>query len=231
MDGALGLSLRFITSDMIPITVAAALLKMNSSHTSVNVADKLIDICNERYGVDLRVVASGGASDTANAARGVQSVLGVEQDDCSMHVISLLLAYSIGMKENYKTDKVITKDGKEVKTRTIITPGGAFLFGCNTCKKLKDLANYFGSSPLRKEEFEKIKKGALLPMQSIKNPGETRVSSHITLLQTAMMNHYAMTLYAMQTSDQTFLKLWDECKDDNMWKVSRLFSGRLNIIF
>ncbi len=136
-------------------------------------------------------MASGGASDTANAARGVQSILGVEQDDCSMHAISLLLAYSIGMKENYKTDKIITKDRKEVKTRIIITPGGAFPFGSNTCKKLKDLVNYFGSSPLRKEELDKIKKGSLLPMQSIKNPGKTQVSSHITLLQTAMTNHYA----------------------------------------
>ncbi len=84
MDSALGLSLQFITVDMVPITIAAALLKMNFSHTSVNVADKLIDICNECYGVDLQSVASGGASDTANAARGVQSILGVEQDDCSM---------------------------------------------------------------------------------------------------------------------------------------------------
>ncbi len=53
MDGALGLSLRFFTQDMVPITVAAALVKMNDSHTSANVADKLIDICNHHYGVDL----------------------------------------------------------------------------------------------------------------------------------------------------------------------------------
>ncbi len=53
MDGAIGLSLRFITRDMVPITVAAALLKMNFSHTSVSVVGELINICNERYGVDL----------------------------------------------------------------------------------------------------------------------------------------------------------------------------------
>ncbi len=92
-------------------------------------------------------MASGGASDTANAPRGVQSVLGVEQDDCSMHVISLLLAYSIGMKENYKTNKVITKDGKEVKTRTIITPGGAFPFGSNTAERLRTLQTTLEAHP------------------------------------------------------------------------------------
>ncbi len=199
---------------MVPITIAAALAKMNSSHSSVNVSNKMIDICNDCYNVNLHTMASGGASDTAYADQGVISSIGIEQDDCSMHIVSLLLAYSIGMKENYKTETIVTKDGKEVKTRMVVTPGGAFPFGANTCKKLKDLANYFSSSSLRKEEFKSIKKGALLPLQSIKNPGETGVSSNITLLQTAMMNHYAMTLYAMQTSDQTFLKLWDDCKGD-----------------
>lgn len=230
MDGALGLSLRFITRDMLPITIAAALVKMNTSHTSVNVADKLLDICSDRYGVNLRSVASGGASDTANAARGVQSVLGVEQDDCSMHVVSLLLAYTIGMKENYRTEKVTTKDGEEVKAKVVVTPGGAFPFGAEICKKLKDFATYFGSSPLRKEEFESTKRGALLPMQGIKNPGETRVSSHITLLQTSMMNHYALTLYAMKTNDQTFLKMWEDCKGDDTWKVCVCFVFICNCI-
>ncbi len=44
-----------------------------------------------------------------------------------------------------------------------------------------------------------------------------------------MMNHYAMMLYALQTSNETFLKLWDDCKGDDMWKVSRLFSGQLSL--
>ncbi len=54
------------------------------------------------------------------------------------------------MKENYKTEKEVTKDGKEIKTKIVVTPGGAFPFGAITCEKLRRLANYFSSSPLRK---------------------------------------------------------------------------------
>ncbi len=219
MDGALGLSFRFIDRDMVVITIAAALLKLNDSHTAANVASKLLKVCNDRYGIDLQAVASSGASDTANAARAVQSVLGIDQSDCTMHVISLLLSYTLGMRENYKTDKSIDKEGKEVKVRYIVTPGGPFAFGSEIIKVLKDIANYFGSSPQRKDEYETIKKRALLPIQHIKSPGETRVSSHITLLQTAMMNHYAFTLYDMQTKDKAFNTLWEKCKAQSNWKV------------
>lgn len=98
---------------MVPITIAAALAKMKSSHSSVNVTNKLLDICNDCYDINLHTVASGGVSDTANAAQGVQSALGVEQDNCSMHIVSLLLAYSIRMKENYKTEKMSPQMGRK----------------------------------------------------------------------------------------------------------------------
>lgn len=130
------------------ITIVPALSKFNDLHTFTNIWGKLIDICNERYGVDIYTVASGGARDTANADWGVQSVIGVEQGNCTMHVISLLLAYSIGMKENYKTEKFATAEGKEVNAKVAITLGGVFLFRDEICKKLKDLSNYFVSSPL-----------------------------------------------------------------------------------
>ncbi len=84
---------------------------------------------------------------------------------------------------------------------------------------LRDIANYFGSSPQCKDDLETIKKGAMLLLQNIKSPGETRVSSHITLLQTTMMNHFDLNLYAMQTNNNTFMKLWDNCKQELKWKV------------
>ncbi len=116
MDGALGLSFCFIDSNMVVITIAAALLKMNESHSAANVAAKLLDVCKERYGLDLQAVASSGGSDTANAARAVQTVLGINQTECTMHIVSLLLVYSIGMHKNYKTDKCVDKEGREIKT-------------------------------------------------------------------------------------------------------------------
>ncbi len=204
---------------MVVITIAATLLKFNNSHSAVNVATKLVVICKDRFDIDLQAIASGGGSDTANAARAVQNVLGIEQNDCTMHIVSLLLLYSIGMRENYKTEKTVDKMGKEMKIRYIVTPGGAFPFGSKIIKALRDIANYFGSSLQLRDDLETIKNGAMLPLQNIKSPGETRVSSHTTLLQTAMMNHFALTLYVMQTKDNTFMKLWDNCKQELKWKV------------
>jgi len=108
---------------MVVITVAA---KVNDSHSAANVATKLVAICNDRFDIDLQAVASGGGSDTANAAQAVQNVLGIEQNDCTMHIVSLLLSYSIGMRDNYKTEKTVDKMGKEMKIQYIVTPGGAF---------------------------------------------------------------------------------------------------------
>ncbi len=197
---------------------------MNSSHSSACIADKLVEICSSQFNIDLPNSAKGGGSDTASAARAVQSVLNVEQDDCTMHVVSLILAYTIGMNENYQTTTKIDNDGKKVKIRCIVTPGGPFPFGAETCKFLRDLSNSFSSSPIRKEEFQKLKKSFILPMQTIKNPGETRVSSHVTLLQTAMMNYFALTVYSIQTDDEVFKNLWAKYNSDCRWKVC----GELN---
>ncbi len=54
-----------------------------------------------------------------------------------------------------------------------MTPGGAFPFGADIVKALKDISNYFGSSPQQKEDYKAIKKGAVLPTQNIKSPSET----------------------------------------------------------
>lgn len=204
MDGALGLLFHFIDSNIMVITIAAALLKMNDLHSSANVAAKLLSICKERFGINLQAVMSSGASNTANTARAFQSFLGIDQSNCMMHVVSLLMSYTIRMRENYMTNKSVEKDGKEVKVTYIVTPGGAFSFGAEMTKVLKEVATYFGSSPQCKEDYEGIKKGVMLPAQNIKSPGETQVSS---------MNHYALTLKAMQAKDETFKKLWEKCKN------------------
>ncbi len=123
--------------------------------------------------MDLQAVASSGGSDTAYAARAVQTVLRIDQTDFTMHIVSLLLAYSISMRNNYKTDKLVDKEEREIKTRCVVTPGGAFPFGADIVKALKDISNYFGSSPQQKEDYKAIKKGAVLPTQNIKSPSET----------------------------------------------------------
>lgn len=177
MDGVLGLSFHFIDSNMVVVTIADALLKINKSHSAANVADKLLKICQDRFGIDLQAVASGGASDTANAARAVQSVLGINQNNCTMHVVSLVLSYVIGMRENYKTEKSVDKMGNKTKVQLITSPGGAFPFGAKIIQSLKEIANYFSKLPQCKEDFKKTKKGALLEYchtsHSSKQPSST----------------------------------------------------------
>lgn len=91
MDGSLGLPFQFIDPDMVVITVTATLLKVNDSYSAANVA----------------MIAPGSESDTADSAQAVQNVCGIDQNDCTMHVVSLLLSYLIGMRENYKTKKTV----------------------------------------------------------------------------------------------------------------------------
>jgi len=66
------------------------------------------------------------SSDTASAARKVSSELELTQDDCTMHVIQLIIGYILGAKENTKTESVVdlSKTGGLKKVTQIITPGG-----------------------------------------------------------------------------------------------------------
>ena len=84
--------------------------------------------------------------DTANAAQAVSTHLEANQEDCEMHIISLMLGYAFGVKENYETRNFDMKDGTKRSVRSVTTPGGPFPEGLALIKELKELVNYFSSS-------------------------------------------------------------------------------------
>ena len=107
MDGAIGSSARVVTSDMKKcISIATCLLKNNDSHGGAKakvVAGVLSDIYKSHYNVDVLKDVKSSGSDTASATRGVSTQLGVDQEDCEMHVVNLCVQYGLGVKENYET--------------------------------------------------------------------------------------------------------------------------------
>ncbi len=78
-----------------------------------------------------------------------------------MYIVSLIMLYSFGLRENAKTEKLTDKDRKYVinvkKIRKVITPGGEFAQGKEINKIVRDLANYLCTGN-RISSFQEAKK-------------------------------------------------------------------------
>lgn len=221
MDGAMGSSVKVVRKDMHTLTMATGLTKNNKSHGAAQCAADLQDLFLKRYDLVLNDEIQSAGSDTANAARAVSTYLDADQEDCEMHIVSLVLGYAFGAKENYKTDKVVNEDQTITSIKRIVTPGGPFKKGMELIKNLKDLVNYFDASGARKDELQKVKVDFDLPILKLKNPGDTRVGSTVALFRSAIINHYAFTALDMQcTPENKFKKLWNSVKDNEDWKVT-----------
>ncbi len=96
----MGSSIKFATEDLFTHTIACFLLQHNTSHGAKDVADALQAKYMERYGIDLNNDAAFVGSDTTPCACNVADEIGCTQNDCEMHVIFLIVGYSIGRKEN-----------------------------------------------------------------------------------------------------------------------------------
>ncbi len=105
----IGSSIKFTIDDILTHTIACFLLKQNTSHKAKDVADQLQHMYMERYEIDLKNDAAFVGSDTTPCACNVADEIGCTQNDCEMHVISLIISYAIGHKENYKTETKIDK--------------------------------------------------------------------------------------------------------------------------
>ena len=61
-EAALGGSIKFTTKEMDTYTIAALLDKNNASHKAEHVADRLVAIFKERYGIDVKAEVSNVAT-------------------------------------------------------------------------------------------------------------------------------------------------------------------------
>ena len=102
-NGIIGSSIKITTSDMDTHIIATVLRKNNVSHSAASVADQLQQTYQDRYNIDLRKEAGHVTSDTTGSAHNVGASLEAYQNDCDMHVVSLVINYSLGWNENTRT--------------------------------------------------------------------------------------------------------------------------------
>ena len=130
-----------------------------------------------------------------------------------MHVTSLIITYTVGIKENTRTRKEI-RDGKEIKVTEIVTPGGALPDGARIIKTLRSFVNFWTASPQRKDKLRKIVDIYDLPEVALQNYPDTRVAFACKLMLSAMVNYFAMS----RVEDNDWAKLWKNLSEDD-WKT------------
>lgn len=146
-DSIVGASVAFIDSKWRFRYIAMLATVKNDGHNAPLVAKLIENGFKVKYGVDIRSMTRYTMSDTTPSAKNVADNLGTEQEDCSMHLLSLCIGYGLGMKDNIQTTSVWdSKSDSWEKVVTTVTPGGAFDEGGTVIQKLRNLNNYFRSS-------------------------------------------------------------------------------------
>mmetsp|Transcript_32277 Transcript_32277/g.67858 ORF Transcript_32277/g.67858 Transcript_32277/m.67858 type:complete len:853 (-) Transcript_32277:67-2625(-) len=221
MDGALGSSLKLTTKDMETYTIAAILEKNNVSHSAPDIGAQLQKTYMERFGIDLKKETNSCAADTCKAAANVAGVLEADGEDCEMHIVSLIMGYGLGVKENTKTKKFTDDKGVVKKVQSIVTPGGAFPEGKRLVKGGRNCVNYFSKSPQRKEKMDAQRKIMDLSTVALMNFPETRVGYIVTTLQSLMANHQLLSILQVAEKDD-FGKLWDELSNEDFKAIQEM---------
>ena len=82
--------------------------------------------------------------------------LGLEQADCEMHILSLLIAYVLGVKENTQTTWVpdVSMTGGKKKVTQVVTPGGEFSEERRIMTVGKEIGNFWTKSGQRKQDLQ-----------------------------------------------------------------------------
>ena len=162
--------------------------KNNVSHGAEDVAVILQSIYMERYKIDLKKEVGCVASDTCPSAANVAGNLNGNQSDCEMHAVSLSLGYTMGVKENQRTNTVVDEEGETKKVISIVTPGGAFPDGERLVTVSKKVVQFFVKSPQRKDTLNTIVIGMDLPKIALKNFPSTRVGYVTTTFPSLLAN-------------------------------------------
>lgn len=212
--GALGSSFKIIDKDFVPYVIAATLKELSTSHAAEDVAEALKQEFKDRFGVDLVGVTKYVASDTTPSAANVSKNLESEQNNCEMHVISLILGYGLGYKEYTKTVSTTDENGAKTKTKTVVTPGGEFSDGMRIIKAARKIVNFFGASPQRNEKLDTCRNLFALPMIQLKADAETRAAFIISMFQSVLANHFLL----QSTSDSfgEFTQVWNALTSDDV---------------
>ena len=115
-----------------------------------------------------------------------------QKEDCDLHIANLILGYSLGLKENVKTETVTDSGGKKQKVKVIVTLGGSFENGARLIKIGRKICNHFTASPQRKEDLTKICQCCSLPPVALLNFPDTCVGHVNKMYQSLIMNYCAL---------------------------------------
>jgi hypothetical protein len=136
-------------------------------------------------------------SDTASAAKNVSKHFDdVIQQDCAMHLLSLVVQYGVGKSENTRTSRV---NGDRVTT--IVTPGGALPRGLEILKALRKLAVFINWTGKRAGSFKKIQELYNYPQLAVISDCDTRVLSSSPLLRRSIINRNAYKIFFDRCSE------------------------------
>ena len=97
----IGSGMSFLDEDFNWYFIPCFLIVNNVTHASAYNADILRRAYAERFGLDISECAKFMGSDTTNCATAISKCFeDVEQVDCEMHVLNLVLMYGMGLKEH-----------------------------------------------------------------------------------------------------------------------------------
>ena len=142
-DGVLGSCVKFIDSEFNVYHIATLFEQHNGSHGASEVAEVLRKKYKDVFNIIVKDDVVYVTSDTTPCAQNVAELLEGLQDDCDMHVLSLILAYAAGLKENTVTrwneDLNFKNEGGRKKVVQYVTPGGQFTRAAELVKKIKQI--------------------------------------------------------------------------------------------
>jgi hypothetical protein len=91
----------------------------------------------ERFEINIHDDTKFITSNCTSAARAVsQYVEDIEQVDCEIRLVSLVLLYALGLRANVTTIHTNSESGIQTEEKTIVTPGGPFVEGLGVTRNL-----------------------------------------------------------------------------------------------
>jgi len=191
-----GASCSFIDRRWRPRHLALLAQVKSDGHYSEEVAQLVDEELKDRFGLDVNRMARFTISDTAAAARKISREFDSKlQTDCAMRALNLCIGYGIGLKENVRNVYVLDPETEVyVKTRRVVTEGGAFPEGGVVIRKLRALNSYF-KSPERVARLTEVQQFHKLPDLAALIDVDVRVASTIKLFRRSIINYAAFRAF------------------------------------
>ena len=217
-QNCLGAGMSFMDENFNWYFIPCMMVVNNTSHGAAFNANLLKNLFFDRFDMDISSCAKFMGSDTTNAATAVSNQFeDVEQVDCEMRILNLILLYGIGFKEHYQTKNKIR--------RVVLSVGGEFKAGAHIVSCLRDICTYFRTGQ-RLQALKNVQDMYVAPEGTPSFDGVTRVSSVHRLLKGTILHHWSLKKYYDVIKPKTinkkekdkFMVAWDSLEIEH-WKL------------